>query len=186
MISNRKLRTATGTLVARGHLNDTIYHRKVWSRKNLDLEAFNQLFRSEEAGDFELSEDMAFLQPMLGRWEGKGTDGRDHSNLFVKVSPNWMLEFFNVGTEDNGFRGINIIGTDTLRRGSITRSTMGRRGFLRYAGYYTAIDAATVMQFQDNSNLTRSVSGNNMTVTRQVVEGAEFVKQEPYVLTKAN
>jgi hypothetical protein len=97
-----------------------------------------------------------------------------------------MLEFFNVGEEGDGFRGINIIGTDSLRGGSITRSSMGRRGFLRYAGHYTAIDAGTVMQFQDNGNLIRSVSGNNMTITRQVVQGTEYVKQEPYVLTKSN
>jgi hypothetical protein len=181
-----KLRTARGTYIARGLVNDTIFNRKTWSRIELELDAFNQLYRSEEAGDFELSENMAFLQPLLGRWEGKGNDGRDHLNLFVKISPNWMLEFFTVGDDENGFRGINIIGTDTLRGGSITRSSMGRRGFRRTAGNYVPVKPGTLLQFQNNGNLIRSVSGNRMTITRQVVEGTDYVKQKPYVLTKAN
>lgn len=181
-----KLRTSRGTFVARGLVNDTIFNRKTWNRIELDLDAFNQLYRSEEARDFELSENMAFLQPLLGRWEGTGSDGRERLNLFVKISPNWMLEFFTVGDDENGFRGINIIGTDTLRGGSITRSSMSSRGFLRTAGHYVPLESGTVMQFQNNGNLIRSVSGNNMTITRQVVEGTEYIKQEPYVLTKAN
>ena len=179
---NFKLRIAAGPLVGRGVVNESIFSRKTWSLSNMDRDAFNEMYRSDETRNFELSEDMKLFEPLIGSWEGIGPQGRNHVNFFAKISPNWVLEFWRIGEGEESFSGINIMGTDTLRGGAITLSSMGRGGFNKNRGRYEAANPGTAIQFQGNTRFVRSVSGNTMTVTRSRLDGIEYAEEAIYTL----
>jgi hypothetical protein len=184
--SNGRLRISSGPLVARGFVNDSMFFRKAWRRTDLDGDAFTQKFRAAGGDNIELGENMKFMEPLLGLWEGEDDQGRSHRNLFAKQSSNWILEFWRVGEEDEGGPvGTNITGTDTLTGGSITRSSISPRGYSRFAGRYEVVEPGTVIQFQGNSYLVRKVSGDTMTVTWKTLEGTEYVESRKYQLKRA-
>ena len=184
--SNGRLRISSGPLVARGFVNDSMFFRKAWRRTNLDRDAFTSKFRSAGGDNIELADEMKFLEPFLGVWEGTDSDGRPHRNMFIKQSSSWVVEFWRVGEEDeDGPRGTNIIGTDTLRGGSITLSSMSSRGFSRFSGRYESVAPGTAIQFQGNNYLIREISGDTMTVTWKSLEGTEYVESRKYQLKRA-
>lgn len=181
-----RLRVSSGPLVGRGFVNDSMFFRKTWRRTELDRETFIQKFRAAGGDNIELAEEMKFLDPFLGVWEGNDNEGRKHRNMFTRQSPSWVLEFWRIGEEDeDGPRGVNIIGTDTLRGGNISLSSISSRGYSRFAGRYEAVQPGTAIQFQGNNYLIRKVSGDTMTVTWKSLEGTEYVETRKYQLKRA-
>ena len=184
--SGGRLRISSGPIVGRGQVNDSMFFRKAWRWTDIDREAFTEKFRAAGGDHVELVEDMKFLEPLLGVWEGKDDNGRDHRNMFVKQSPSWGLEFWRVGGEDeDGPRGINIIGTDTVRGGNISLSSISSRGFARFNGRYVSASPGKVLQFQGNNLLIREVSGDTMTVTWKRLEGTEYKQFRKYQLKRS-
>ena len=183
--SNGRLRISSGPLVARGQVNESMFWRKTWRWTEIDLEAFNTQYRSV-GGTVELDDELKFMEPLLGVWEGTDSEGRNHRNMFVKHSPRWVLEFWRIGGADgDGPPGTNIAGVDNLSNGTISRSYMGAQGFAQHAGRYEPEGSGTVIQFQGNNYLIREVSGDTMTVTWKSLEGTEYVETRKYQLKRS-
>lgn len=184
--SGGRLRVSSGPIVGRGFVNDSMFFRKAWLWTNMDRDAFTEKYRSSGAA-VELADEMKFLEPLIGVWEGTDDRGRKHRNMFVKISPSWALEFWRIGEADDegSIRGTKIMGTDTLRGGNISMSSISSRGYIRFAGRYEPAGSGTVIQFQGNNYLIREVSGDTMTVTWKSLEGTEYVETRKYQLKRS-
>ena len=184
--SGGRLRISSGPLVARGQVNDSMFFRKAWRWTDIDREAFTEKYRSAGGDNVELSDAMKPFEPLLGIWEGTDDRGSNHRNFFIKLSPNWMLEFWRIGeAEGDGPRGTNIIGTDTLQGGDVTRSYIGSQGYNRTSDRYVEAEPGTIIQFQGTAYLVREISGDTMTVTWKRLEGTGHVEFRKYQLKRA-
>ena len=183
--SGGKLRISSGPLVARGFVNDSMFWRKTWKLTNTDRETFNAIYYAAGDENIELSDKMKFLDPLIGVWEGLDEEGVMHRNMFVKHSPHWILEFWRIGQADGeGPRGVNIIGTDTLTGGTITRAFLGRRGYFPSSNQYVEAGPGTIIQFQGNGYLVRKVTGDTMAVTRHGLNGIRHEEYRSYKLER--
>lgn len=181
-----RLRISSGPLVARGFVNDSMFFRKTWRLTRIDREGFTEKFLAAGGENVELSDALKPFEPLLGIWEGTDERGNKHRNIFFKQSPNWMLEFWRIGEADgDGPRGTNIIGTDTLQGGAVTRSSIGSWGYNRTSDRYVEVEPGTIIQFQGTAYLVREISGDTMTVTWNRLNGTEYEQFRKYELKKA-